>query len=135
MPHLTVEYSANLEHQIDIPDLVSKIHDAALTTGVFEMSAVRTRAERRDCYVIADGCSENLFIAVWVRIAQGRDAETRKRIGKTVFDTVCNYLEKKLAENAPISISLEVQEIDPIATFRKNNLYAMVQERAAKSPT
>ncbi len=42
MPHLTVEYSANLENQIDILQLVDKIHQAALKTGVFEVGAVRT---------------------------------------------------------------------------------------------
>jgi 5-carboxymethyl-2-hydroxymuconate isomerase len=132
MPHLTVEYSANLEKQIDVIDLLHKVHDAALATRVFELGAVRTRAARRESYVVADDHPENLFVAIWVRVAQGRDAETRRRLGKTIFDTVCNYLEK-IYERTPIAISLEVQEIDSTAAFRKNNLHAIVKERAAKT--
>jgi 5-carboxymethyl-2-hydroxymuconate isomerase len=130
VPHLTVEYSANLEPQINISDLVHQVHEAALSTGVFELAAVRTRAERRDCYVIADDHKDNAFVAVWVRIARGRDAETRKRLGETIFKAACSYLDAH-CKDVPIGISIEVQEIDPTGAFRKNNLHSVVKERAA----
>ena len=129
MPHLTVEYSANLENQIDILGLVETIHNAALKTGVFEVAAVRTRASRRDYYVIADGHRDNAFVAIWVRIAPGRPVETRKRLGQEIFDAACDFLQKTY-ESTPIGISLEVNEIDNTAAFRKNNLHAIVKERA-----
>jgi 5-carboxymethyl-2-hydroxymuconate isomerase len=129
MPHLIVEYSANLEDQIDIRRLVEKVHGAAVGTGVFEVAAVRTRAERRDCYVIADGHRDNAFVSIWVRVAPGRPAETRKRLGQEIFDAACKYLEKTY-ETIPIGISLEVQEIDKTAAFRKNNLRTIVKQRA-----
>ncbi len=129
MPHLTVEYSANLENQIDILRLVETVHNAALKTGVFEVAAVRTRASRRDYYVIADGHRDNAFVAIWVRIAPGRPVETRKRLGQEIFDAACDFLQKTY-ESTPIGISLEVNEIDNTAAFRKNNLHAIVKERA-----
>jgi 5-carboxymethyl-2-hydroxymuconate isomerase len=130
VPHLIVEYSANLEKQINISDLLHKVHAAALGTGVFELAAVRTRAARRDHYVIADDHKDNVFVAVLVRIGTGRDAEIRKSLGETIFKAVCAYLDAT-CKNAPIGISLEVQEIDPTGAFRKNNLHAIVKERAA----
>ena len=129
MPHLTVEYSANLENQMDILRLVETIHNAALKTGVFELAAVRTRASRRDYYVIADGHRDNAFVAIAVRIAPGRPVETRQRLGQEIFDAACEFL-RHLYETTPIGISLEVQEIDNTAAFRKNNLHARVKERA-----
>ena len=33
MPHLTVEYSANLDNQIDILKLIEAVHQAALGSG------------------------------------------------------------------------------------------------------
>jgi 5-carboxymethyl-2-hydroxymuconate isomerase len=129
MPHLIVEYSANLEKQIDVLSLVEKIHQAALRTGAFEVGAVRTRAAKRDYYVIADGHKDNVFVAIMVRVAAGRPAETRLRIGQEIFDAACEYLET-VYETTPIGISLEVQEIDKTAAFRKNNLHAMVKQRA-----
>jgi len=50
MPHLIVEYSANLERDVDISRVVAAIHAAALETGVFPIGGIRTRAERRDVY-------------------------------------------------------------------------------------
>lgn len=129
MPHIVVEYSANLENQIDILKLVETIHHAALKTGVFEVAAVRTRAARRDYYAIADGHRDNAFVAIWARIAPGRPVETRQRVGQEIFDAACAFLQK-VYDTTPIGISLEVQEIDNTAAFRKNNLHAIVKERA-----
>ena len=88
MPHVVVEYSANLEEQLDIRPLLKKIHDAVLASGVFKVSAVRTRAERREVYVIADGDPDNAFIHVDVRMGPGRDAATRMSISQGVLDTI-----------------------------------------------
>jgi 5-carboxymethyl-2-hydroxymuconate isomerase len=132
VPHLIVEYSANLEKQIDISGLLRQVHAAALGTGAFELAAVRTRAARRDCYVIADDHKDNAFVAVSIRIGKGRDPETRKSIGEAIFQAVCAYLDAR-CQGAPIGISLEVQEIDPTAAFRQNNLHSIVKERATES--
>jgi len=129
MPHLTVEYSANLKKKIDIQRLVEAVHQAALHTGVFEVAAVRTRAAGRDHYVIADGHRDNAFVAISVRVAPGRSPETRKRLGQEIFDAACTFL-KDVYATTPLAISLEVQEIDNTAAFRKKNLDAVVKERA-----
>lgn len=129
MPHITIEYSANLKDKVDIPKLVEAVHQAALRTGVFEVAAVRTRAAARDVYAIADGHPDNAFVAISARIAPGRPAETRKRLGQEIFDAACEFL-RSVYETSPLAISLEVQEIDNTAAFRKNNLHSIVKERA-----
>ncbi len=131
MPHLVIEYSANLEGEIAIGELVRKVHEAATLTGVFELAAIRTRAERRDVYFIADGHQDNGFVAVRIRIGPGRDEQTRKQLGQKIFDVVCAHLEQ-LSNAEAVAVSLEVQEIDPIAAFRKNKLHALVKERAGR---
>jgi 5-carboxymethyl-2-hydroxymuconate isomerase len=129
MPHLTVEYSANLRKKIDIQKLVEAVHQAALHTGVFEVAAVRTRAAGREHYVVADGHRDNAFVAIAVRVAPGRSPETRKRLGQEIFDAACSFLKDVYAAT-PMAISLEVLEIDNTAAFRKKNLDAVVKERA-----
>jgi 5-carboxymethyl-2-hydroxymuconate isomerase len=129
MPHLIVEYSANLEKQIDIFKLVETVHHAALRTGVFEVAAIRTRAAGRDYYVIADGHRDNAFVAIFVRVAPGRPPETRRRVGQEIFDAACEFL-KNVYETIPLAISLEVQEIDNTAAFRKKNLDRIIKARA-----
>jgi 5-carboxymethyl-2-hydroxymuconate isomerase len=128
MPHLTVEYSANLKRQVDILKLVETVHQAALRTGVFEVAAVRTRAAGRDYYAIADGHPDNAFVAISVRVAPGRPAETRRRVGQEIFDATCEFL-KNVYKTTPLAISLEVLEIDNTAAFRKKNLDEFVKQR------
>ena len=82
MPHLIVEYSANLEHEVDIPHLVSAIHAAALDTGVFPIGGIRTRAVRREIYQVADGHPDNGFIHLQARIGKGRTPDVREKAQK-----------------------------------------------------
>jgi len=70
MPHITVEYSANLEERLGIDALIGALHDAAIATGLFEIGGIRTRGSRRDHYRIADANPLNGFVAITVRGAK-----------------------------------------------------------------
>jgi 5-carboxymethyl-2-hydroxymuconate isomerase len=128
MPHIVVEYSANLRARIGPEELIGCVHQAALRTGVFPVGGTRTRAAERSCYRIADGHPDNAFVHVVLRIAHGRDLATRRRVGEEVFGAVCKYLEG-LFERSPLGISLEIQEIDPEVSWKKNNLHEYVSRR------
>ncbi len=128
MPHVIVEYSANIRDRIGPETLVKRVHEAALRTGVFPVGGIRTRAAERSCYRIADGDPENAFVHVVLRIRHGRDLETRRRAGEEVFGEVCACLDP-LFQSSPLGISLEVQEIDPEVSFKKNNLHEYVSTR------
>ncbi|MCW3476963.1 5-carboxymethyl-2-hydroxymuconate Delta-isomerase [Limobrevibacterium gyesilva] len=129
MPHLTVEYSANLEPRLDVMGLLRAVHASALGTGVFEVGGIRVRAERRDQYVVADGDPANAFVAVHVRIGAGRDEATRVRMAEAIFKDVAAYLDP-IYRTSPLAISLEVQQIDPVGSLKQNNLHARLKQRA-----
>ena len=82
MPHLIVEYSANLENDVDIDALLGALHAAAIKTGVFPLGGCRTRAARRDHYVISNDAPENAFVHLIARIGAGRSVETKKGRGQ-----------------------------------------------------
>jgi 5-carboxymethyl-2-hydroxymuconate isomerase len=128
LPHIVIEYSANLDNRIELQALVRKAHEAALASGVFEIGGLRTRCARREAYRIADGHPDNAFVAVNVRIGHGRDEATRHRAGKMIFEAVCAHLQPIFA-TTPIGITLDVAEIDPAATFKQNNMHAIVKAR------
>ena len=81
MPHLTIEYSANLESRGDLPGLCLTLRGALLATGLFEEGAVRVRAIPCPHYAVADLLPENAFAALLLRIGAGRSAEEKKRLG------------------------------------------------------
>ena len=132
MPHLIVEYSSNLEDEkrVDIRALVDALHAAALETGVFPIGGLRTRAERRDVYKIADGHKDNGFVHVQARIGTGRTAEVRQKAAEHLFEAVKRGTAHAFA-TSPLGLTLEIVEIDPVGSMKYNNLHEIVEQRRA----
>ncbi len=98
MPHVIVEYSANLEEDVSARDMIDRVHATIVESGVFPIGGVRTRAERRDVYAIADCDPGNAFCAVLIRIERGRDEETRKRVSQAVLATLAEATAEAFAK-------------------------------------
>lgn len=122
MPHITVEYSANLEPELDIRRLVDAVHETMVHSGLFEIGGIRTRAEKRDAYRVADGDPMNGFIHTVIRIGPGRALDKRKALGEAVLATVTKETEAIFAKRG-LSLSVEMQELDAVLNFKKNNLH------------
>ena len=130
MPHVICEYSANLEKKIAIDALLETLHSAVMRTGVTELGGLRTRADRRDQYRIADNDPANGFVNVTIRVAKGRPADMRRRIAETVFADARKHLDAVYA-TSPFVLSVEVQEIDPDFRIHESNIRARMK---AKEP-
>lgn len=122
MPHLTVEYSANLEARADLDALCDTLLEAVLETGLFEVGAVRVRALRADHYAIADRHPENGFIDLNFRIGAGRSADDKKRTGEALFAAASAALAP-LFETPHFALSLEIREIDAEMSWKKNAIH------------
>ncbi len=132
MPHQIVEYSSNLESQVDIAALIKHLHETVAAIDAFPRAALRTRVARRDQYCIADHDPANAFVHVLLRIAAGRSPEVKKAAGDQIFQALCDFLAPVQA-TTPLGISFEIQEIDPVFRWKRNNLPAWLEKRAAAS--
>jgi len=128
VPHLIVEYSANIEDQMELAGLLDKLHAAALASGVFPLGGLRTRAERRDHYRIADCGVDNGFVHVTAMVGHGRELSVLKRAGEELFQVICQHLNP-LYEQIPLGISFNIREFHPELNFKKNNLHEYVKTR------
>jgi 5-carboxymethyl-2-hydroxymuconate isomerase len=117
MPHITVEYSSNLASDLSISELIGQLHQTVVACGLFEPSAVRTRAAPRDIYLIADGAPQNVFVHILARIRAGRTAQDRQSLGESLLQSARQAIAK-LPSSKPIALTVEVQEIDPEMLFR-----------------
>lgn len=123
MPQITLEYSRNVEPRADITALLRAVHEAARDTGLFERGfGIRTRAVARDLYLVADQDPGNGFVAVKVRIAEGRTAEQRERLADAIFSAMLQQLSAA-SSNSGLAISLEMQEIGTLGARNLNNLH------------
>ena len=76
MPHIWIEYSANLD--LDTRALMRVVQDAAVGDGsLYPLAGARTRALRVDDYLIVDGHPDNAFVHVLLRIGHGRSSALR----------------------------------------------------------
>jgi 5-carboxymethyl-2-hydroxymuconate isomerase len=130
VPHIIVEYSANLEEAVPIAALVADVHRAVLATGIFKLGAVRTRAARRDIFFIADGDPDNAFINVIARVASGRPLEKRRGLAEAIM-AVIERETAALAASRGLALSIYVEEIDEDGALRKNNLHARMEQKVA----
>ena len=126
MPHVTIEYSANVAEHHDIDALVVAVHDAALAHGLPPADGHRTRAAERTHCAIADRDPNHAFVAIHCRIGPGRAAEAKQSFITQLLDAAEAQLD---AQPSPLAImwSIELTEIDP--EFRINRNYV----RAAMS--
>ena len=126
MPHIIAEYSANLEDRLDVQALVNDLHQAAIESAVAELVAIRSRAVRREHFRVADGNPANGFVHITARLRRGRTVEARKALGQALLAAA----DKRLASvypSHPIGLTVEVHEIDPDMTFRRNTLRERAQ--------
>lgn len=131
MPHLNIEYSANLEEVLDVQGLVDTIHETALETGIFPLGGVRTRAEARKYYRIANGDPSAGYIHMLVRIGSGRDFEVRRAAGEKIFAALCDFTDE-LYRSRPLALSFELHEIPPDMAWRKNNLHELLKKETTE---
>jgi len=128
MPHIIAEYSANLEDCLDVQALVDDLHRAAIDSKVAEPVAVRTRAERREYFRVADGNPANGFVHITARLRIGRPEEKLTALGQALL-TVADQRLADVYPTHPIGLTVEIHEIDDM-TFRRNTLRERAQSAA-----
>lgn len=127
MPHITLEYSANLDSRVQMADLCTIAKAAMMKTDVFELGAIRVRAVRCEAYAIADELPENAFVAVLVRIGAGRSEADKKRVGETLFAALTLVLADQFA-SPHFALSLDIIENDPALSWKKNTIHTRLRK-------
>jgi 5-carboxymethyl-2-hydroxymuconate isomerase len=128
MPHLTIEYSANLDALTDIGTLTRALHAAIFATGLFELGAIRVRALPCTDYAVADLLPENGFADLRMRIGTGRSAEDKARAGEAIFATAVRHFAP-LFETPHFALTLDIAEIDAALSWKKNAIHPRLRAK------
>ncbi|HSF84051.1 MAG TPA: 5-carboxymethyl-2-hydroxymuconate Delta-isomerase [Acidimicrobiia bacterium] len=129
MPHLVVEYSANLDGRIEMSELLRVAHAAAASVGPFPLGGIRTRLVRRDTYMIADGHADNGFVHLTLTIGAGRDLATKRAAGDVIFAAVADFLQPAM-QSSPVALSFYLFETDPNLSWKRSTVHDAVARRA-----
>lgn len=126
MPHLTLEYSANLDGVVDFSALCRALLATLLDSGMVEHGAPRVRAIRCDAYAIADDHFQNAFIDMSLRLGAGRSEADKQRLGAALQEAARSMLAAQF-DQPHFALSLEVREIDPSLSWKLNSMHARLR--------
>ncbi|WP_461536463.1 5-carboxymethyl-2-hydroxymuconate isomerase [Spongorhabdus nitratireducens] len=124
MPHFIVDYSGNLHDRLDFQPLFKQLHEYVVSTGVFPLGGVRSRAIRCDDFRVADGREDFAYINLSMKIGPGRDDSLKQEVSETVFAIFCEWM-KPVTDTGYCQISFELTELDPVFKFNKNNIHSL----------
>ncbi len=114
MPHVHIDYSANLEAGVDMGALCEAIRATAAEIETFPTAGIRVRATRVDHVAMADGDAEHGFIDLSLRLREGRSEQVKHDAMTRIFDALKDFVAPAM-ESRSIALSVELREID--ATF------------------
>jgi 5-carboxymethyl-2-hydroxymuconate isomerase len=130
MPHFTIEYSANLDGRLDMAKVVELVRKAAAETGIFPIGGIRVRAIRCEHYAIADGSAQSGFLAMLLRLGEGRDLAARKKAGEHIFKALSSHLDPVFAAGR-FALSFDMQINDKETSWKRNNIHEALKAEVA----
>lgn len=108
MPHLTLEYTDNLEFDVEL--LLERLHSALAATGAIKLKGLKSRAVRYREYRIADGNRDYAFVHVNLLIREGRPPEIQEDIARRVMAVLKETFGDRF-ENSRLSLSVDIKEM------------------------
>lgn len=107
MPHLTLEYTRNL-NEPDPSRALAALNAAMAASGLFEEADIKSRAIVLDNFMIGTAPAARAFAHVRIALLAGRSAEQRK----TLADAALAALSATLQAPAGSELQLSVETVD-----------------------
>lgn len=108
MPHIVVEYSSNIKETVNA-SLLASLHHILVTTASATLASCKSRAVERSLFYVGNGEMRNAFVHIEVRLAEGRTAAIREKVGEQMLQVLNDYFVDSL-EELNMQITVEVQE-------------------------
>lgn len=130
MPHMTVEYSANLSDQVDMASFCAILRDAMVKTGIFPLGGIRVRAFPSEVYVIADGDPRHAYIHMICRVGHGREEAVRLQAAETIYSAAEVFLKPRVGDR-PFALSFDLDELHPVTSLKRfNTIHTALKAKA-----
>jgi 5-carboxymethyl-2-hydroxymuconate isomerase len=108
MPHLTLEYTDNLD--LEVQPLLARLHSVLAATGAINLKGLKSRAVRHGEYRIADGNPDYAFVHVNLFIREGRPPEVQRELAQRVMAVLKETFGDRF-DNSHLSLSVDIKEM------------------------
>jgi 5-carboxymethyl-2-hydroxymuconate isomerase len=110
MPHLVLEYSANVPDALDADELLGRLHATLAAAGPFPLAATKSRILRHDQYRVADGAKDLAFVHLTVAVLEGRERSVLQAAGRSLLAVLEEAFPRARSERH-CSFSVELREM------------------------
>lgn len=117
MPHLVLEYSANVPDHPDFRRVLLDLHDALMASALFERKDIKSRAVRHEVFTVADGAEDRSFVALSIAILEGRSDDVKAALSEAALDVLSRAFPKLVAGGRG-AISVEIRDLHR-ASYRR----------------
>jgi 5-carboxymethyl-2-hydroxymuconate isomerase len=117
MPHLVLEYSANVPDRPDLRRVLLDLHQALLASALFERKDLKSRVVRHDVFAVADGAEDRAFVALSIAVLDGRPDEVKAALSEAALDVLIRAFPKLVAGGRG-AVSVEVRDLHR-ASYRR----------------
>jgi len=117
MPHLTLEYTDNIEQSIDSKALFSQIHRMLADVGGVKIAHCKSRLRSVDSFYISEGSKGAGFVHLDLRLLAGRSLQLKQELGSTALEILGRYFAAAL-ETLDLQITVSVLDIERETYFK-----------------
>ena len=122
MAHLVIQYSENLDTQVNMTDFCSVMSGMMQKMGLFPLAGIRVRAYPVMHRSIADEHPENAFCDMILRMGEGRTDQQKSSVGTDLMAAAEAEFSAQLA-NPYFALSLEIIVISKSLSWKKNSIH------------
>ena len=117
MPHLLLEYSANVPDDPDLDTVLNRLHGTMTAAGPFDLANVKSRAVRHERFLAADGAPDRAFVHLAVSVLAGREAAILRKTGEALLAVLRLGFPRAWAERR-CDFTVEIREMRPELYFK-----------------
>lgn len=121
MPHLTLEYTDNIE--VDVQPLLARLHEEVVATGAINLKGIKSRAIKHTQYRIADGDPDYAFVHVSLLIREGRPIDVQKDATQRVMKVLKEAFGQLFATQK-LSLTVDLKEMRDGVALTEHNIPA-----------
>jgi 5-carboxymethyl-2-hydroxymuconate isomerase len=119
MPHLILEYTDNLDFEVQ--PLLARLHEEVVATGAINLKGIKSRVIRHTQYRIADGDPQYAFVHVGLLIREGRPVEIQKEATRRVMAVLKETFGYRF-EKEYLSLSVDIKEMREGIALTEHNI-------------
>ena len=117
MPHLTLEYTANLDEWANDSDLLRSLHQLLHSVAGIRIENCKSRWRMVEEWVVGKGEGESAFLHLDLRFLEGRPLGTKQAVGTGALDLIQKHFAS-IPEDLGLQITVEIQDIKKDTYFK-----------------